>query len=63
MIKTGAFKMIKINVGTLDKNSPIPLYFQLEEILKERIETAELKPGDLLSSEKEFYRLISAKKN
>ena len=46
--------MIKINVGTLDKNSPIPLYFQLEEILKERIETGELQTGDLLSSEKEL---------
>jgi len=42
MIKTEAFKMIKINVGTLDKNSPIPLYFQLEEILKERKETGGL---------------------
>ena len=46
--------MIKINVDTLDKNSPIPLYFQLEEILKERIETGELQPGDLLFSEKEL---------
>jgi len=46
--------MIKINVDTLDKNTPIPLYFQLEEILKEKIETEELQPGDLLSSEKEL---------
>jgi GntR family transcriptional regulator len=46
--------LIKINVATLDKNSPIPLYFQLEEILKERIETGELQTGDLLSSEKEL---------
>jgi len=46
--------LIKINVDTLDKNSPIPLYFQLEEILKERIETGELQTGDLLSSEKEL---------
>jgi len=29
--------MIKINVDTLDKNTSIPLYFQLEEILKEKI--------------------------
>jgi len=42
MIKMEALKMIKINVDTLDKNSPIPLYFQLEEILKERIEAGEL---------------------
>jgi GntR family transcriptional regulator len=46
--------LIKINIDTLDKNSPIPLYFQLEEILKERIETGELQTGDLLSSEKEL---------
>jgi len=51
---------MKTNVDILDKNSPIPLYFQLEEILKERIETGELQPGDLLSSEKELsekYRI------
>ncbi|MHC2995051.1 MAG: GntR family transcriptional regulator [Candidatus Atribacteria bacterium] len=46
--------MIKTNVDMLDKNTPIPLYFQLEEILKEKIETEELQPGDLLSSEKEL---------
>ncbi|MDI3547286.1 MAG: GntR family transcriptional regulator, N-acetylglucosamine utilization regulator [Halanaerobiales bacterium] len=38
----------------LDKNTPIPLYYQLKEILREKIETGELKPGDLLPSEREL---------
>jgi len=38
----------------LDKSSPIPLYFQLKEIVKEKIDTGELKPGNLIPSEREF---------
>lgn len=39
---------------TLDKNHPIPLYYQLVELLKERIHLGELKPGDQLPSEREL---------
>ena len=46
--------MVKSEKNILDKNTPIPLYFQLKEILKEKIETGELKPGDLLPSEREL---------
>ncbi|KXG44266.1 GntR family transcriptional regulator [Tepidibacillus infernus] len=38
----------------INKNSPLPIYYQLEEIIKEMIEKEELKPGDLIPSEREF---------
>jgi len=38
----------------LDKNTPIPLYYQLKEIFREKIDTGELKPGDLVPSEREL---------
>ncbi|MCB0208572.1 MAG: GntR family transcriptional regulator [Anaerolineae bacterium] len=38
----------------LDKNNPIPLYYQLVEQLKEQIQLGELKPGDQLPSEREL---------
>lgn len=40
-------KMIK-------KDSPIPIYYQLEEIIKDLIEKGELKPGDSLPAEREY---------
>jgi len=40
----------------LDRRSFVPLYYQLQEILKERIESGEWKPGDLLPSEPELTR-------
>ena len=38
----------------LDKNNPIPLYYQLVERLKEQIQLGDLKPGDQLPSEREL---------
>ncbi|MFW5889726.1 MAG: GntR family transcriptional regulator [Bacillota bacterium] len=38
----------------LDKNSPLPLYFQLKNIIKEKIENGELKPNDRIESEREL---------
>jgi len=38
----------------INKNSPIPLYYQLEEHIKELIEEGELKPGDALPPEREY---------
>ncbi|MGJ7919719.1 GntR family transcriptional regulator [Neobacillus sp. LXY-4] len=38
----------------IDKNSPIPLYYQLEEHIKELIEKGELRPGDALPAEREY---------
>jgi GntR family transcriptional regulator len=36
----------------LNKTSPIPLYYQLAELIKEQIRLGELKPGDQLLSER-----------
>ena len=38
----------------IDKNSPIPIYYQLEEHVKNLIEKEELKAGDSLPSEREY---------
>jgi len=38
----------------INKNSPIPLYYQLEEYIKELIEKGELRPGDALPPEREY---------
>ncbi len=35
----------------LDRNSPIPLYFQIAENLKQAIEDGTLKPGERLDNE------------
>lgn len=39
---------------TLDRNSPVPLYYQLKQILLEKLETGTWKPGDLVPSEQEL---------
>ncbi|WP_226038576.1 GntR family transcriptional regulator [Aquibacillus saliphilus] len=38
----------------IDKSSPIPIYYQLEEYIKKLIESGQLKPGDALPSEREY---------
>ena len=44
----------KGDLYVVDKNSPLPLYYQLEEQIKEFIESDELRPGDALPSEREL---------
>jgi GntR family transcriptional regulator len=47
-------------MNTIYRNSPVPRYHQLKEILREKIRTGELKPGDLVPSERELsetYRI------
>ncbi|CAM4207427.1 GntR family transcriptional regulator [Lederbergia lenta] len=38
----------------IDKSSPIPIYYQLEEHIKKLIEKGDLNPGDSLPSEREY---------
>lgn len=38
----------------INKNSPIPIYYQLEEHIKALIEKGQLKPGDALPPEREY---------
>ncbi len=43
----------------LDNGSPVPLYFQLQEILRGKILAGEYGPGDLIPSEKELQEKFS----
>ncbi len=38
----------------IEKNTPIPLYYQIERILREKIYNHEIKPGEKLPTEKEL---------
>ncbi|TCP30196.1 GntR family transcriptional regulator [Scopulibacillus darangshiensis] len=38
----------------IDRQSPVPIYFQIEEYIKQLIENQALKPGDAIPSEREF---------
>ena len=40
----------------IDKNSPIPIYFQLQRELVALIDSGVLQPGDMLPSENDFSR-------
>ncbi|WP_114570610.1 GntR family transcriptional regulator [Exiguobacterium flavidum] len=44
-------------IQPIDKNSPLPIYHQIEMQLKQRIEEGTLRPGDLLPSEREFAEI------
>lgn len=43
----------------INKSTPIPLYFQLKEIILETIKEGSLKPGDLLPTEAEFESMFN----
>ncbi|MDU8924390.1 GntR family transcriptional regulator [Pasteurellaceae bacterium LIM206] len=38
----------------INKHSPLPIYAQLEQLIKEQIDTNELKEGDTIPSEREY---------
>lgn len=40
----------------IDKQSPIPIYYQIEEQIKKAIQEGQLKPGDALPSEREMTK-------
>lgn len=41
----------------IDKNSPLPIYYQLSEHIRQHIHSEQLKPGDLLPSEREYTEI------
>jgi GntR family transcriptional regulator len=41
------------------RNSPLPRYYQLKEIMRERVRKGEWKPGDLIPSERELSETYS----
>ncbi|MGY4688717.1 GntR family transcriptional regulator [Salibacterium sp. K-3] len=38
----------------IDKNSPLPIYYQIQEMIRKKIDTGEWQPGDMLPSERIF---------
>ncbi|HEY5731417.1 MAG TPA: GntR family transcriptional regulator [Anaerolineales bacterium] len=42
---------------SLDRNSPVPLYYQVKQILLEKLDKGTWKPGDLVPSEQELQEL------
>ncbi len=42
----------------IDKSSPLPIYYQIEESIKRQIEEGELHPHDVLPSEREYAELL-----
>ncbi len=47
-------KVGPIYMSTIYRNSPLPRYYQLKEIMRERVRAGEWKPGDLIPSEREL---------
>jgi GntR family transcriptional regulator len=45
--------------NTVDKTIPTPLYYQLLQIIKESIDTGELKPGEAIPTEKKLVEQYS----
>lgn len=43
-------------IPIIDKNSPVPLYYQLKEILKEAIKEEKFKPGDRFPTEEKMCK-------
>ena len=41
-------------MSAIYRNSPLPRYYQLKEIMRDRIRSGEWKPGDLIPSEREL---------
>lgn len=46
------------NSGMINKNTPVPMYFQLKNIILEQIESGELAPGDYIPTEIELKELF-----
>lgn len=47
----------------INRNSKLPLYYQLKEILKEEIDIGKYKPGDRVPSENEFASMLNISRN
>src|SRR5438270_5675931 len=46
-------------MSAIYRNSPLPRYYQLKEIMRERVRAGEWKPGDLIPSERELSEAYS----
>lgn len=52
-----------VTKGSLDPTSPLPLYYQLKELLRDRIASGSWRPGDLIPSEHQLQRDYSVSRN
>lgn len=50
-------KFGQVRLAPLDRNSPVPKYHQLKQIIREKIESGEWPPGELVPSEYELCKL------
>lgn len=46
-----------MNYGTVDKNIPIPLYYQIKQIVLDEIRSGNLQPGDMLPPEMDLQEI------
>ncbi len=51
--------MARNQADVIDRDSPVPIYRQLKEIIKRRIAHGEFKPGERISTEYELCREFS----
>ena len=49
-------KALRLDAGALDRTSFVPLYYQLQEVLKEQVESGLWQPGEAIPSEPELAR-------
>lgn len=54
---------IEVLKNTLNAKSPIPLYYQIEEKIREYIQTGIYLPGQKIPSETEMYSILSVSRN
>lgn len=47
----------------LDKNIPVPLYYQIRQQIKQQIQSGELKPGDQLLTENELQEIFGVSRS
>ncbi len=50
--------MVGNNFGPIDKNSPVPLYFQINDILLKKIKAEEFKPHQQIPTEEELTAIF-----
>jgi len=49
--------MKQFSKETIDKNTPIPMYYQLKKIILDMIKDGRLKPGDMIPTEMELSEI------
>ncbi|HBY99283.1 MAG: GntR family transcriptional regulator [Ardenticatenaceae bacterium] len=53
-MKTEGRPLLELDSSTIERDSPVPLYYQIQQTLLEMVESGMLKPGDEVPTEKEL---------